>query len=104
MLSRGIKRTVLTQPFPVPARRGEVQEHELDGEAVLFDPASGRAFHLNETALAVWRQCDGQSTAADIAAQLSRLYDVRLDVAEDHVEQLLVSFGESQLLAVEAIP
>ncbi|MFQ5810909.1 MAG: PqqD family protein [Armatimonadota bacterium] len=83
-----------------PPRRNDVIEEELDGEAVLFDPRSGNTYRLNQTAFAVWRQCNGLASTREIAEQLTQAYEVELEAALDHVEQLVALFGQSKLLDV----
>ena len=82
----------------VPPRRKDVCEHELDGEAVLFDPKARNTYLLNGTALAVWRRCDGRATTQQIADEQSTAYEVQLEAARDHVEQLVALFADSGLL------
>ncbi len=81
-----------------PARRSEVVERELDGEAVLFDPRTGDTYQLNRTALAVWRRCDGVTETREIAAEQCENFEVDFETALDHVEQLVALFTESGLL------
>lgn len=83
-------------------RRADLVEDELDGEAILSDVRTGGIHRLNETALIVWRWCDGRTTTLQIACGLTRQYDVGLEIALDHVEQLLVLFAEAGLVEVEA--
>jgi len=56
---------------------------------------------MNQTALAVWRSCDGSKTTRQIARRLTEQYEVTRERALDHVEQLLVLFAEGQLLDSE---
>ncbi len=81
-----------------PPRRSDVVAEELDGEVVLFDPRSGNTYRLNQTALAVWRKCDGRATIREIAELLTQAYDVEFETALEHVEQLVLLFGQSHLL------
>lgn len=81
-----------------PARRADLSESELDGEGLLYDEATGQTHRLNQTALAVWRLCDGQRTTRDIAEVLTDAYEVEFDRALDHVEQILVRLAEAGLL------
>ncbi len=85
-----------------PCRRADLVEDDLDGEAILSDPRTGGIHRLNETALAVWRRCDGRTATTQIARHLTRRYDVGFEVALDHVEQLLVLFAETGLVEVDA--
>ena len=81
-----------------PPGREDLLAEELDGELVLSDPRNGHVYRLNGTAADVWRLCDGCRSTAAIAERLTDMYDVSLDTAIDHVEQITASFGESQLI------
>ena len=82
----------------VPARRDDVVVEELDNELILFDSKGGHAFHLNPTALAVWKHCDGRSTTRQIAEAFTTAYDVDFDRALDDVEQIVVFLARRGLL------
>jgi hypothetical protein len=45
---------------------------ELADEVLVYDLNRHRAHCLNQTAALVWRECDGKSTAAEIAQRLER--------------------------------
>ncbi len=81
-----------------PTRRSDLLVEEIDGEAILADPADGSTHRFNETALVVWRSCDGARPTRDIALELTKEYEVSLDEALDHVDQLMVLFAELGLL------
>jgi hypothetical protein len=83
----------------VPARRQDLAEYVLDEQVVLYDPADGATYRMNETALAVWRKCDGHRTIRELAEDMTREFDVELDAALDDVEQLAALFAESDLIA-----
>lgn len=87
-----------------PARRGDLSESELDGEGILYDESTGRTHRLNQTALAVWRLCDGRRTTRGIAEGLTAEYEVEFERALDHVEQILVRLAEAGLLAIAENP
>lgn len=87
-----------------PPRRRDLIEHELDGEVMLCDPRNGYTYRMNATTLQVWRLCDGLSTTTQITARQAELYDVEFDTAQDHVEQLVVRFAESDILDAEPLP
>ena len=82
---------------PPPAREDLLAE-ELDGELVLSDPRNGHVYRLNGTAANVWRLCDGRRSTTAIAECLTDRYDVSLDTALDHTEQLTALFGETHLI------
>ena len=82
----------------VPPRRNDLTEEELEGASLLFDPVNGNTYHLNQTALVVWRACDGKATTREIAKKLTDECDVDFDVALDHVEQLVPRLADSHLI------
>lgn len=88
----------LEESVALPLRKANVVDNDLDREAVLFNPATGATHRLNETARVVWRQCNGQTAARQIAERLSEDYDVDPETALQHVEQLIVVFAEAGLL------
>ena len=86
---------------PIPVRRNEVRDYRIDGESVLFDPRSHNMYLLNQTALTVFRRCDGQTTIRQIADLLSKTYHVAFDSALGQVEQLVVLFADARLVDLE---
>ena len=86
-----------------PPRRRDLIEEQLDGERILCDPRNGSGHRLNETAYAVWRECDGERTTREIAQHLTRVYEVELETALDYVEQLVAFFGQSKLLEAPGV-
>lgn len=52
-----------------------VLREEADRCALLFDPDSGRVYLLNETAVAIWKQLDGQRTLHEVVVALDELFD-----------------------------
>lgn len=55
---------------PLKRHRGVNTETFAD-ELLIYDVDRHRAHSLNATAARVWRECDGKSTAADIARRLA---------------------------------
>ena len=43
---------------------------EIDGETLVYDRSRHAASCLNELAARVWRECDGETSVAEIAAAL----------------------------------
>lgn len=52
------------------ARHDDVIVEELLDEVMVYDRKRAKAHCLNRTAAFVWRQCDGQTSAADLARRL----------------------------------
>jgi hypothetical protein len=69
-----------------PHPRDDLATVALDGELVVYDPATHELHHLNTSATLVWQHCDGRRTVDDIAAAIASSGDadratVRADVA-----------------------
>lgn len=84
--------------IPMPFRRNDIRDYQIDGEAVLFDPQTHKILLLNKTALAVFRRCDGQTTICQVAESLTNSYNVAFDKALNQVEQVIGLFAASSLL------
>jgi hypothetical protein len=57
----------------LPKARSEgIITKEVDGELLIYDRARDQAHCLNETAAAVWKRCDGQSSVQEIGQHLAR--------------------------------
>lgn len=87
-----------TTPGTRPLRRTDIIVHELDGEGLLFDGTSGDTHQLNQTALFVWRACDGSQDARQIAERLVDVYEVSIEDAVRHVERMFREFLERRLI------
>ncbi len=101
-------KTLTAQRWPTqtvlipPSGRSDLAVEELDEEIVLSDPRNGHVYRLNSTAAEVWRLCDGRRTTARIAERLTEMYEVSLDSAMDHVEQITARFGDAKLIEGDA--
>lgn len=82
----------------LPTRRSDVREYVLDGEAVLFDPKTSGLHLLNQTALTLWRRCDGRASLGDLARALSGSRDVPLETAHEHARVVVELFQAKGIL------
>ncbi len=65
----------------------------LDGEIVLFHPATQKILYSNRSGALIWGLCDGQRTVADIIQLLSEAYpDSALEIEAD-VRDTLLTFA-----------
>lgn len=72
---------------------------DLNGvEGVLVDLNTRQYFQINESACVVWRGLDKGSPAADIAGELTAVYDVSLDHALSSVEAAVTRFRALRLV------
>jgi PqqD family protein of HPr-rel-A system len=86
----------------VPAARPKVREDltvvELDGEAVVYDEASGELHHLNPSATLVFGLLDGTATVRELAVDVSDVFGVPADEVETQLRGLVRSFRRLGLL------
>ena len=66
-------------------RSPDVTCWEVEGEAVVYNPASGSGHILNPTALGIWRMLDGTRSDRDIEQALAEAFpdsedSIRVDV------------------------
>lgn len=81
-----------------PAVRDDLTVVELDGEAVVYDGATGDLHHLNPTATIVFSLCDGTATVRDLADDIADAYRQPADDVERQIRALLRRFRTSGLL------
>jgi PqqD family protein of HPr-rel-A system len=86
----------------VPAARPKVREDltvvELDGEAVVYDEASGELHHLNPSATLVFGLLDGTATVRELAADVSDVFGIPAEEVETQLRGLVRSFRRLGLL------
>ena len=72
-----------------PRARTDTKIHEIDDEALLYDPRTADTHRLNATAYHIWRHCNGRQDVASIAAHLARDFEVDESEAAVHVSRLV---------------
>lgn len=78
------------------ARSEELVVQELSDEVLIYDLKSHKAHCLNETASFIWKHCDGQTTATEIAKLMEDEWHT--PVAEDAVWFALNKLSKAELL------
>ena len=81
----------------VPQPRAGTRLRETDGEAVLVSVA-GLRHVVNETALALWELCDGETTPTEMTSAVSTLFALDPDVADNDVRTTLQALTAAGLL------
>ena len=79
-------------------RNGTVLWRELDGEAVLLDPAEGCTYNLNRVGTLIWKLLDGDHTASDIASAICQEFEVEHEQALQDMEYLFDEMRQHKLL------
>lgn len=81
-----------------PRRRSGIRV-ELAGERLtLRDPGREEVFVVNDTALAIWEQCDGETTPDEIVRGIAALFDAAADVIAEGVDTILVELTRASLI------
>jgi hypothetical protein len=63
------------------ARQEGLVIQRLDHEVLVYDLARHRAHCLNRSAAAIWEQCDGQTSVAELVRRLQAALDPAVDAA-----------------------
>jgi hypothetical protein len=79
------------------AREEELVVQELENELLVYDLQSHLAHSLNPTAAAVWKQCDGTHSIAEIAAAVKAEPDaVHVGLRQLHKAGLLADWKDDR--------
>ena len=81
-----------------PMLRGDLTVVDLDGEATIYDDATGDLHTLNPTATMVLHLCDGTATINELSAELANAFDMPSAEIEPQVRALLRKFRRAGLL------
>jgi uncharacterized membrane protein len=87
------------QSLPEARKEGIVTQRLAD-EVLIYDQQRHKAHCLNQTATLVWERCDGKTTAAEIAEQISR--QTRKEVGEEVALLAIEELRRSRLLKQES--
>lgn len=88
-----LKQEILRQSQLVNSRR-------FDENVILIDPENALLHELNVVGTRIWELCDGTRHGAEIAAQISREFEVSLEQAEADVGAFLDDLKQRALVAV----
>src|SRR5688572_13336501 len=78
------------------ARKDGLLVQEIGEEVVVYDRERHVIHSLNQTAVLVWRHCDGQTSISDLAALLHR--ETQLPADEELVWLALARLSKARLL------
>lgn len=81
---------------PALARNDELVVQDLPDEVLVYDLKSHKAHCLNTTAAFIWKHCDGQTTADEIAKMMQQEWQT--PVTEDAVWFALNKLSKAELL------
>ena len=84
------------------ARNAGLIAREVSGELLVYDVQRDKAHCLNDSAARIWRYCDGEKSAAEIAKLLAQ--DLRGSVEEEFVWHALARLQKLHLLEEDVVP
>jgi hypothetical protein len=62
----------MKQKVAPQSRKNEIVVQDLNGEVLIYDLKSNKAFCLNETSALVWQACDGTKSVSEISQAISK--------------------------------
>ena len=100
-------RPMVYPSFAAAARPLAIDDTEtalFEGEAVVFREATKSIHRLNASAAAVWVCCDGETTVAEMVAELGEVFATSANETEQVVLEALGQLAELGLLAGTGAP
>jgi PqqD family protein of HPr-rel-A system len=81
-----------------PVRRTDVWLRNTKDEIAVYNPATGDVYLLNETALAIWDLCDGDTQPEEMMTAICDLTSLPPEVVAEDVERILLEFDTAELI------
>lgn len=91
-----------TELYPYPA--ADVVGSIVGSEAILIQPERAKVKVLNEVGARIWELMDGSRRVAEIAAQISREYQVSVEEAQRDAWEFIQGLVDRGLLQLSAEP
>lgn len=82
----------------IPKTADGFQLEEIDGEILLYSPASTRSIYLNPTASIIWQLCDGNLSVQTIIDQLSTQFPEAATAISKDVPDAIQSFLDNEAI------
>jgi hypothetical protein len=89
---------VTTLRIKRPVRRSDVWVRQVSGENAIYDPLTQAVHLLNDTALAIWEQCDGATTPSEMVGAIVDLSGLHEEVVVEDVGRTLAEFDRAGLV------
>jgi hypothetical protein len=86
-----------------PKRANHLIQHDMDQEALIYDPVVDRTHRLNVSATRIWEMCDGTRSLEDIARMLTDQFEVEFETALQDARAVVEQLREEQLLTGQAV-
>lgn len=84
-----------------PMRRPDVWLRRAATENAAFEPSTGSVHIMNETALAIWDLCDGETRPEEMVDAIVELCSMHPDIVIEDVARILGEFEAANLITWE---
>lgn len=81
-----------------PLRRPGVWLRQAGEENAVYDPLTESLHLLNETALAIWELCDGQTEPREMVKAICDLFGTSPEDVTQDVHQILLEFEKAGII------
>jgi hypothetical protein len=81
-----------------PVRRPDVWMRRAGEENAAFDSETGSVHIMNETALAIWELCDGETQPEEMVEAIVELTGLHPDIVTEDVSRILTDFDFANLI------
>lgn len=71
---------------------------EMDGEVLLYNPATATTLHLNAPSVIVWQLCTGENTVGELIEALKEAYPDQADQIERDVTDAIAGLMENKAI------
>lgn len=82
-----------------PIRNDTVWLRQVGKENALYDPNTGSLHLLNDTALAIWHLCDGNTEPDEMVMAICQVSGLHPDIVGEDVRRILREFDQVGLLS-----
>lgn len=81
-----------------PMRKSQVWVRRSGSENAVVEPGSGTVHMLNDTAMAIWQLCDGETRPEEMIEAICQLSSLHPDVVTEDVQRILLDFQQVGLI------
>lgn len=81
-----------------PVRRKDVWLRNTKDEIAVYNPGTADVYLLNETALAIWDLCDGETRPEEMMTAICEVTGLPPEVVAEDVERILLEFDHAELI------
>jgi len=81
-----------------PVRRQGVWLRQTGKENALYNPTTSEVYILNDTALAIWDLCDGDTAPDEMLTAICDVTSLPAEVVGEDLERILLEFDHAELI------